>query len=87
MIYALLAAAAALVLWPSMPKPTRAALTPPPPMMPREPIKPARPTYTHAIHALAAVRARLIATDQLGDAERKAIDTVTLALVAGSDTE
>jgi hypothetical protein len=86
MIYALLAAAAALVLWPSGPTPRRAPMTYPP-AAPLEPLKPARPTYTHAIHALATVRARLAATDQLGDAERAAIDAVTLALVAGSDAE
>jgi hypothetical protein len=37
------------------------------------------------MHALATVRARLVQTDKLGDAERAAIDAVTLALVAGSD--
>jgi hypothetical protein len=80
MIYALLAAAAALIFWPAGPGPRRPAL-------PLEPAAPARPTYAHAIHALATVRRRLADTDQLGDAERKAIDSVTLALVAGSDAE
>jgi hypothetical protein len=87
MIYALLAAAAALLLWPSGSTPRRAPMTYAPPATTLEPIKPARPTYTHAIHALATVRSRLAATDQLGDAERAAIDAVTLALVAGSDAE
>jgi hypothetical protein len=44
--------------------------------------------YESAIHNLALVRSRLNATDQLGDEkspERAAIDTLTLALVAGSD--
>ncbi len=44
--------------------------------------------YQQAIHNLALVRSRLNATDHLGDEkspERAAIDTLTLALVAGSD--
>jgi hypothetical protein len=44
--------------------------------------------YEAAIHNLALVRSRLNATDHLGDEkspERAAIDTLTLALVAGSD--
>ena len=43
------------------------------------------PTYAKAIGDLASVRARLKATGCLNDAELKAIDTLTLALVAGSD--
>jgi hypothetical protein len=45
-------------------------------------------TYEEAIHNLALVRARLNATGLLGDEkspQRAAIDTLTLALVAGSD--
>lgn len=80
MIYALLAAAAAIALLPS--SSTKPAAWPLPPA---EPAKPPRPTYAHTMHALATVRARLVQTDKLGDAERAAIDTVTLALVAGSD--
>jgi hypothetical protein len=44
--------------------------------------------YEAAIHNLALVRSRLNATDHLGEEkspERAAIDTLTLALVAGSD--
>lgn len=44
--------------------------------------------YEEAIHNLALVRARLNATGLLGDEkspQRAAIDTLTLALVAGSD--
>lgn len=44
--------------------------------------------YEEAIHNLAMVRSRLSATDNLGDEkspQRAAIDTLTLALVAGSD--
>lgn len=44
--------------------------------------------YEDAIHNLALVRSRLNATDLLGEEkspERAAIDTLTLALVAGSD--
>lgn len=81
MIFALLAAAAAILFWPTPPHARRPAA------LALEPAKPARPTYAHALHALAAVRSRLAATDHLGDAERKSIDTLTLALVAGSDAE
>jgi hypothetical protein len=45
-------------------------------------------TYEQAIHNLALVRGRLNATGLLGDdksPQRAAIDTLTLALVAGSD--
>ena len=42
-------------------------------------------SYEAAIHDLAHMRLRLIATDHLDDAVRTAIDTITLALVAGSD--
>jgi hypothetical protein len=44
--------------------------------------------YEDAIHNLALVRARLNSTGLLGDEkspQRAAIDTLTLALVAGSD--
>lgn len=44
--------------------------------------------YEEAIHNLARVRARLNTTGLLGDEkspQRAAIDTLTLALVAGSD--
>jgi len=44
--------------------------------------------YEEAIHNLALVRARLNATELLGEEkspQRAAIDTLTLALVAGSD--
>jgi hypothetical protein len=44
--------------------------------------------YEEAIHNLALVRARLNSTALLGDEkspQRAAIDTLTLALVAGSD--
>jgi hypothetical protein len=44
--------------------------------------------YEDAIHNLALVRARLLTTGLLGDdksPQRAAIDTLTLALVAGSD--
>jgi hypothetical protein len=44
------------------------------------------PTYQTAIGDLAHVRLRLIQTEKLDDGAKKAIDTLTLALVAGSDT-
>jgi hypothetical protein len=41
--------------------------------------------YQKAMHDLATVRLRLIQTKQLDDKAKSAIDTLTLALVAGSD--
>ena len=43
------------------------------------------PTYQSAIADLAHVRLRLIQTEKLDDAAKKSVDTLTLALVAGSD--
>ena len=71
---ALLAAAAAICLWPKFPAGgirLKAA-------------KPS-PTYEDAIHSLANVRLRLLSTEQLSEAQRAAVDTITLALVNGSD--
>ena len=44
------------------------------------------PTYQSAIADLAHVRLRLIQTEKLDDKAKSAIDTLTLALVAGSDS-
>jgi hypothetical protein len=41
--------------------------------------------YQKAMADLATVRRRLVETKQLDDQAKKAIDTLTLALVAGSD--
>lgn len=41
--------------------------------------------YQKAMADLASVRKRLVDTKTLDDATKKAIDTLTLALVAGSD--
>ena len=54
------------------------------------PLSPARqtpPSYQDAIANLALVRLRLNLTETLTDPEKKAIDALTLALVAGSDKE
>lgn len=42
-------------------------------------------SYEDAIHNLAVVRSRLRDTGLLADEQKKAIDALTLALVAGSD--
>lgn len=77
------AAAIAVLLWPRKEKATAVAqidpLTPPSPPAPRD------AGYQSAMAALAVVRARLARTAHLTDAELKAISTITLALVAGSD--
>ena len=51
------------------------------------PAKQTPPTYQAAIANLALVRLRLNLTETLTDPEKKAIDALTLALVAGSDKE
>lgn len=81
-IFGLLAAAAAVLFWPK-PKPTPSIFTP----SPAEITPPVQrgPTYQEAIGNLANVRKRLVDTDTLGEGEKEAIDTLTLALVAGSD--
>jgi len=43
------------------------------------------PSYTQAIDDLACVRTRLKMTDCLHEEQLKAVDVLTLALVAGSD--
>lgn len=77
----LLAAAAALLLWP------RSADRPkdPSPFASSGPT--ARPTYQASLAALAAVRLRLLQTEHLDDERKAAIDALTLALVKGSDQE
>ena len=47
--------------------------------------KPQSVSYQAAIADLANVRKRLVDTNQLADPVKAAIDTLTLALVAGSD--
>lgn len=76
MTYVLLVAAAAAVLfWPS-----KARLPSLPTARP-----PQIPTFLEATAALADVRRRLVAGELLGDEQRKAIDVLQLALTAGSD--
>ena len=56
---------------------------------PKEPATPAAdeptPSYRDAIYHLAQVRLRLRSTQLLDDARKKAFDSLTLALVEGSD--
>ena len=83
MIYVVLLGAAALLiagpsLWRARPVilgPSEAATKPPH----------LAPTYQSAIADLAHVRLRLVQTKALDETARKAIDVLTLALVAGSD--
>ena len=83
MIYVVLLGAAAALLfgpfaWKARPAilgPSEAAAEPPH----------LAPTYQSAIADLAHVRLRLVQTKALDETAKKAIDTLTLALVAGSD--
>ena len=77
--------AAGVVAWPKLVQLVKSLRG----VMPAVPVAPAAPvSYEAAIHNLALVRARLNSTGLLGDdksPQRAAIDTLTLALVAGSD--
>ena len=80
MIYVILiGAAAALVAGPALWRAT------PPALGPAQPVSQPGPTYQSAIADLANVRRRLMQTQKLDDKVKSAIDTLTLALVAGSD--
>lgn len=50
-----------------------------------DPAESAVPAFEESVSHLAHVRSRLVQTDLLSDDTRKAIDVLTLALVAGSD--
>jgi hypothetical protein len=81
MIYVLLlGGAAALLVGPMLARRSAPSLGPEPARAPH-----LAPTYQSAIADLAHVRLRLLQTDNLAEPEKKAIDTLTLALVAGSD--
>lgn len=84
--WALIAAAAIALLWP-LKKPAKAPpvydLSP----IEREPAKPRVPLYLDAVACLQTVQRRLSATGHMDDDQRAAIDTLTLALTAGSDQE
>jgi hypothetical protein len=78
----LLAAAAAVLLWPAPKQDSPyASLTVPsvPPPQPKE------ASYIEAIAALQVVRKRLAATDQLSEPQVEAVNVLTLALVAGGE--
>lgn len=80
-------AAAAIVAWPGV---KRAAMSAVAALRGRQGLSVAPVSYEAAIHDLAVVRSRLAYTGLLSDDARKAdiskaIDTLTLALVAGSD--
>lgn len=77
----LVAAAAAVLLWPK----TNAAKTPNPFDQPAA--AKAHPSYQTSLASLATVRLRLLQTEQLTSETKSAIDCLTLSLVAGSDQE
>jgi hypothetical protein len=57
----------------------------PEPPLPKPQQEAVAPSYSTAIENLASVRTRLKVTECLKDSELKAVDVLTLALVAGSD--
>ena len=84
-IAGLMAAAAAVLFWPKAKAPAPSLFTPSPAEV--SPPAPRMPSFLEATGDLANVRRRLVATDQLGDPEKKAIDVLQLALTSGSDKE
>lgn len=84
-IAGLIAAAAAVLLWPRPQKQGPTLFAPSP--AEAAPQTPRAPTFLLATENLATVRRRLVHTDLLGDAEKKAIDVLQLALTSGSDKE
>lgn len=80
-----------VLLWPALPAAAewvrvnlKKPVSPPVrPVVPDEPV--AGPSYHDALLALSAVRARLVATDTLGDDQKRAVEVLTLALVQGGD--
>jgi hypothetical protein len=77
----LIAAGIALLLWPS----STSVESSPYVSAPYVPATPRAPTYLDAVSALQTVRHRLVETEQISEAERTAIDSLTLALVRGSE--
>lgn len=84
MTYLLLAAAAAILLWPSQ-KATQPPIVPD--LSPVVDPKPMSPSYSSSLEAISHVRSRLVYTGKLTDAEIEAINTLTLALVSGGDKQ
>ena len=76
----LLAAAAAIFLWPRNAQPKDPSPFP-------STGAASHPNFQGTLAALAMVRLRLLQTEQLDDDRKAAIDALTLALVAGSDKE
>lgn len=80
-------AAVAIAAWPAVAAAAQrladAAKAPAAPQKPSG--KPTGPTYQRAMLDLASVRQRLLATEGMSEAVKAAIDTLTLALVGGSD--
>lgn len=75
-----IAAAVALLLWPS-----KKAATPAELVIPDLSVAPKGVSYQAAMTALAAVRTRLAKTEQLSEEATEAIGVLTMALVSGSD--
>lgn len=82
MTYLLIAAALAVYLWPAAKERHDSPLP-----FDADAVKHGSPSYQSSHIALAHVRLRLIQTENLGDPERKAIESLTRALVAGSDKQ
>lgn len=81
-VWVLVAAAAVLLFWPSS-KPVANPYFPAPAEL--APPQPRIPSYIDAVACLQTVRHRLVESEQLGEAQQDAIDTITLALVRGSE--
>lgn len=85
MTYVLLILAGVIWLWPRSVAPAGPTLqyTPSPAEL-KPPALP-QPSYHSSLMALSTVRQRLVQTESLDETCRKSIDSLVLALVAGSD--
>lgn len=81
-IWILVAAAVVFILWPSQQQDQPSIIKALPPAAPK---KDAIGSYMESMKALQMVRGRLVATDKLDESAQKCLDTLTLALLAGSD--
>lgn len=85
-----LSAAAVVALWPQIKFAAAWVAVAVASLVRRDAVVPERPgvvasNFRDSVAYLAQVRHRLLVTESLGDEQKKAIEVLTLALVAGSD--
>lgn len=81
MVWMLIVAAVAFLLWPVPQPPANPFVRP----TDDKPAAAQTPSFMDAVAALQVVRSRLACTSKLDEAQQKALDSLTLALSAGSE--